>query len=84
MKAFVFAFALALGACSFSPDIADGTIACAPDGTCPPDFACGEGARCFRVASHPIDAAAAPPDAPPDAEPDACHHHCMADKDCCN
>ena len=60
------ALVVVLAGCSFSPDIGDGTIACAPDRSCPPGFVCGQGARCFHLAGPD----AADPDA---AASDACH-----------
>jgi hypothetical protein len=47
----------ALAACSFSPDLGDGTLACGVDRACPPGYQCAADDRCRRAT--PNDAAPA-------------------------
>src|SRR5262249_29730119 len=54
MARFVIALALAAGAlvapvgCAFPPDLGEGRIHCASDGSCPPDYHCAVDKRCYK------------------------------------
>src|ERR1700689_3650902 len=37
-----------LGACGFSPNIADGSIGCSDGGLCPPGFSCASDGECHQ------------------------------------
>jgi len=76
---------LFISACTFSPDIDDGTIQCAHDHSCPPGFICGPAERCFRTEDQTVDGDMRIDTAPThDAAPDACPKHCMGNPDCCD
>lgn len=61
--------AACIAACSFSPDLGEGALACASDNSCPEGYGCNAADhRCYRNGGPSIDA---PVDAPADAPVDA-------------
>lgn len=64
----VWTVAAGASGCAFSPDLGDGTLACASDGACPSGYVCASDQRCYRSADGGPRAAtdaAAPPDLTP-------------------
>jgi len=53
--------ALILTGCVFSPNLGDGQIRCASDGTCPPGQSCGGDNFCRRSSDSPVDAGSCVP-----------------------